>query len=412
MNKSAAAARTRPLAPRPPPRPEVVVFPVAPQPRRRRRLFEGLGLALLGALACKGLVEGGYYALQYSQDFQWSPAVLLSEGRDAYAWWLDGNADGRIIMSQEPNYLHLIYVLLLPFAALPWPVAKMAWALCSAGMGVVAGLWLAREAGLRGWTAMAALATFIAASPFAHALGAGQQSLLVLFALTSAWRTRGRALGGVAFAVAACKYSFAPPMLIWLLLERRWRALAAAALTGTAGLAAYAWLCGANPLAILTEPLQVSAKATRVGLADAMSFARALQLDAGPVYLAGLAVAALGVGLLWRRRRELDDLTIFALLCQLSLLALFHHLYDYVLLAPLFFRALSFPPVLRAVTLVYVGWFWFVVQFIDSLDIMKTPAAISAMALASAAVFVAAATAGPLQRRRTLPMPATSALAL
>jgi hypothetical protein len=394
MNNPAAARR-----------PAARATPLAPP-----RLFAALGLAGLAALAGKGLIEGGYYAFQYSQDFQWSPAVLLSEGRDAFAWYLDGNADGRILMSQEPNYLHLIYVLLLPFAALPWPLAKMAWVLCSAGMGVVSGFWLAREAGLRGWTVLAALATFIAASPFAHALGAGQQSLLVLFALTWAWRKRAGALGGAAFAVAACKYSFAPPVLLWLLLERRWRALAAAALTGTAGLAAYAWLCGANPITILTEPLQVSAKATHVGLADVMSFARSLRLDAAPVYLAGLAVAGLGVALLWRRRRALDDLTIFALLCQLSLLALFHHLYDYVLLAPLFFRALAFPPVLRAVTLAYVGWFWFVVRFIDASDAMKTPAAIGAMALASAAVFVAVAMAD--QRSRTLSSPATSAAAL
>ena len=303
-------------------------------------------------------------------------------------------------------------MLLLPFAALPWPQAKMAWGLCSAGMGVVAGMWLARDAGLRGWAAAAALATFIAASPFAHALGAGQQSLLVLFALTWAWRTRAHAVGGAAFAVAACKYSFAPPALVWLLLERRCRALAAAALTGTAGLAAYACLCGENPLAVVTEPLQVSAKATHIGLADVMSFGRALQLDAGPVYLAGLAVVGLGVGLLWRRRRALDDLAIFALLCQLSLLALFHNLYDYVLLAPLFFRALTFAPALRAATLVYVGWFWFVVQFIDASALMKTPAAIGAMALASAGLFAAVAIAKPLQPRRALSRPATSAAAL
>jgi hypothetical protein len=100
------------------------------------------------------------------------------------------------------------------------------------------------------------------------------------------------------------------------------------------------------------------------------------------------------------------------LLCQLSLFALFHHLYDYVLLAPLFFRALSFPAALRALTLAYIGWFWFVMQFIDSTLAMKTPAAIAAMALVSAGVFVAIAFADPLQRRRALPMPATSAAAL
>jgi hypothetical protein len=384
--------------------------PAPPQPRLRWLGYAGL--AVLSALAAKGLVEGVYYALQYSQDFQWSPTVLLSEGRDAYDWYLAGNADERIILSQEPNYLHLLYVLLLPFAALPWPVAKAAWALCNAGMGVGCGVLLAREAGLRGIVAAAAVATFLAASPVAHAIGNGQQSLLALLALTLAWRARDRASGGVAAAVGASKYSFAPPVLLWLLLERRASAIAAAAVTGLAGLGAYAWLCGRTPLAVLAEPLQVSARATHVGLADVMSLARALQFETAAVYLAGLAVCGLGVALLWRRRRELDDFAIFALLCQLSLFTLFHHLYDYVLLAPLFCRALTFPAGLRALTLFYVGFFWFGVHFIDAMPAIKTPAAIAAMALASAAMFVAVATADPLQRRRASPMAATSAAAL
>ncbi len=130
------------------------------------------------------------------------------------------------------------------------------------------------------------------------------------------------------------------------------------------------------------------------------------------VYSTGLAVCGLGVALLWRRRRALDDLTIFALLCQLSLFSLFHHLYDYVLLAPLFFRALTFPATLRTLTLAYIGFFWFVLHYIDAAPAMKTPAAIAAMALLSAGVFVAIACARPLQRPRATPMAATSAAAL
>ena len=40
------------------------------------------------------------------------------------------------------------------------------------------------------------LATFLAATPFAHALGNGQQSLFVLLALTLAWRSRARRPAG------------------------------------------------------------------------------------------------------------------------------------------------------------------------------------------------------------------------
>jgi hypothetical protein len=212
-----------------------------------RQAAIGAALTAVFALAAKGLCEGLYYASQYSQDFQWSPTVLLAQGADPYAIYLAGDRDGRILMSQRPNYPHLLYVLLLPFAALPWQTAQIVWGLVSAAIGIVAAAMIARAAGLRGVIAASAVATFVAASPFAHALGAGQQSLLALLALTYAWLARGRASGGVALAVGVTKYSLAPPVALWLLLERRAVALAVAAATGGAGLLVFAALCGANP---------------------------------------------------------------------------------------------------------------------------------------------------------------------
>jgi hypothetical protein len=82
---------------------------------------------------------------------------------------------------------------------------------------------------------------------------------------------------------------------------------------------------------------------------------------------------------------------VFAALCHLSLFSFFHNLYDYVLLLPLFCRALTFPPRLRALVLAYVGFFWFAVQFIDAAPLMKTTGAIAAMSLLSAAVFATVA---------------------
>ena len=72
--------------------------------------LRGLLLAPFAALAVYCLVQGFLDALVGSQDFQWSPTVLLTQGKNPYAWYLSGNADGRIILSQQPNYLHLLYL--------------------------------------------------------------------------------------------------------------------------------------------------------------------------------------------------------------------------------------------------------------------------------------------------------------
>src|SRR5579863_3552787 len=139
--------------------------------RRGRDAVVGLAILALFAAATFGVCKGVYFAMEYSQDFQWSPTVLLSEGHDPYAWYLNGNAGERIILSQEPNYLQLLYVLLLPFAYLTWPAAKLTWALCNVAAGALSAHLIARDCGLRGVKYLAALGAFLAAAPFAHGLG-------------------------------------------------------------------------------------------------------------------------------------------------------------------------------------------------------------------------------------------------
>ena len=176
-----------------------------------------------------------------------------------------------------------------------------------------------------------------------------------------------------------------------MLCERRGAALGVAALSLALGFAVFVVLTGADPVAAAFAPLQVSAKATHQGLGDLMSLARALGFDAalgaGAPYALGLVAAGAGVAAIWRYRRALDDITTFALLNLVSLFSLFHHLYDYVLLLPLFVRGLTFTGVQRVATLAYVGYFWFVLKQLDGWAAMKSPAAIALTALGSFAIF-------------------------
>src|SRR6478735_5359932 len=75
-------------------------------------------ILLVAALVSVG--QGLRNAQKDSQDFQWSPSVLFLEGENPYEHYLSGNADQRIILSQEPNYAHGLYIVLAPFAKLDW----------------------------------------------------------------------------------------------------------------------------------------------------------------------------------------------------------------------------------------------------------------------------------------------------
>jgi len=350
---------------------------------------EVAGLIILCAFAAVAVGKGLYYALQYSQDFQWSPTVLFIKGEDPFAWYLAGNSDGQIIMSQEPNYLHLLYVVLVPFAQMSWPAAKASWALCNLAMGTTCAYLLSRDAGLRSAPQVAVIALFLSATPLGHTLGNGQHSLLSLFALTLAWRGQARGAGGIGLAIGATKYSMAIPVGLWLLLQRRAYAVGVASLVGLLAVALFVWVTGTDPGEAMIEPLRVGASATHVGLADAMSFVRSLEIDPSlantAAYLAGLGAAGFGMATLWRARKRLSEADLFAFLCVVSLFAFFHNLYDYVLLLPLFCRAFYWPIWPRTIALGYVGYFWFIVSFIEPW--MKSSAAIGLMVLSSVTAF-------------------------
>ena len=361
----------------------------SPPARGALRLLETLALAALGVASVWSVAIGFRDAMLYSQDFQWSPSVLLLEGKDPYAWYLSGNDGGRIILSQEPNYLHALYLLMMPLAAAPWALAKACWAACNTAMGIACAHVIARKNGLEGNAYRASVLTFLCSIPFSNTVGNGQQGMLALAAMTFAWGAAAPVSKGMAFALGSTKYSFAPPFALWMLMEGDLAALAVAGLASIAAAAVFASIAHAGFPDTLMMPLRVSAKATGIALADVVSLARSLRLDTalfpGASYLAGAAAATTAV--LAARARNVDRELAFALVCQISLFALFHQLYDYVFLMPLFCRAFTFPSRLRALVFAYVAWFWFGCKAWDMAGLNHPTVFVAACLCASAAVF-------------------------
>jgi hypothetical protein len=57
---------------------------------------------------------------------QWSGASLLLREINPYEEWLSGNANHEIILFQVPNYLHMLYFMLLPLGSLDFSASKVA----------------------------------------------------------------------------------------------------------------------------------------------------------------------------------------------------------------------------------------------------------------------------------------------
>src|SRR5262249_42896991 len=92
-----------------------------------------LAVALLGVLAAAAAISlkvGIANGLAGGTDFQWSTSRQLLAHEDPYALFLAyarGEGGDPPFLSQRPNYPPTALLLLFPYAALPWPLARAAW---------------------------------------------------------------------------------------------------------------------------------------------------------------------------------------------------------------------------------------------------------------------------------------------
>jgi hypothetical protein len=180
-------------------------------------------LTLLSLCAAVSTSVGVMNALHQSQDFQWSGERVLLHHVDPWAQYLAGDPGHQFIMTQIPNYLPILYVLIVPLGMLSLVYAKLLWGLANVVFAVVSAGAAGRAFGLRRWRIVALVCLMLMATPTRISIGNGQQSLLVLMMwcltlLSTRLTGRGAILSGIAYF----KYSFAPPMALY----PRWLPLA------------------------------------------------------------------------------------------------------------------------------------------------------------------------------------------
>jgi hypothetical protein len=231
-------------------------------------------LFLLILLAAGSACVGIRNALHQSQDFQWSGARLLDRHIDPWAVYLQGDPDHQLVGTQIPNYLPILYVFLAPFGLLPSAAANLAWALCNVGFAVGSAWAAARFYGLRGRGVVTLICLLLIATPTRTTIGNGQQSLFVLALwcltlLASGLSDRRAAVAGISYA----KFSFAPPMFLYLLFRLGLRKALLSLLPVAAGAGlAWWWLTGGHDLGTLRqiagEPFAVAKTGFRPGVDD------------------------------------------------------------------------------------------------------------------------------------------------
>jgi hypothetical protein len=272
-------------------------------------------------------------------DFQWSGANLLSQHQDPWKLFINHQDKGKIILGQQPNYLAELFLLLEPLGRMPFPEAVKWW--CGLNLifaGCIVYLLSKMFALDRDHTL---LVTFLlmASMPFRVTLHNGQHGLFVLLMLCLAFFPRNPILKGLALGVSYSKYSFAPVIVMMLLVKRRVGTVLVSFIPPLVGLLVAWGVLGGSLRILALEPFAVAKIAMGPGSSDIMTFLETLlrRLQISPALTfsipSALGLLAAAVSAIWiGRNRRMDDKLQFAVALILTLMCLKHVEYDFVVL--------------------------------------------------------------------------------
>jgi Glycosyltransferase family 87 len=207
-------------------------------------------------------------------------------------------------------------IAMVPFGALPWSVAVVAFVLSQ-----VAALVLAlRLLGVRDWRCHALA---LAALPMSSSIMIGTLSPFIALGAAAAWRNRDRrwVVATAIVAVVVTKI-FLWPLAIWLVATRRFRTAATTVALGIAVTAGSWGILGFDGLADYPHLLGKTAGLVEDNSYSPFAFFRLLGLSAGPARAAVLALTVLGlVAIILLARRRDGDRRSFVVALGVGLIA-------------------------------------------------------------------------------------------
>jgi hypothetical protein len=339
-------------------------------------------LMMLGAALSSSV--GVLNALHESKDFQWSGERVLLHHVDPWALYLAGDPHHQFLMTQIPNYLPVLYVLIVPFGMLPLFYAKLLWALANVVFALVSAGAVGKMFGLSRRRSLVLICLMMMATPTRVSIGNGQQSLLVLVVwcltmLSSRLSGRGAMLSGIAYF----KYSFAPPLAFFLLFRRGVRAFVLSLIPVFSGLVlVWIWITGARQpmelVRLLIEPLAVAREGYRPSASDPnlMNVLEQLLRGHSPMLVNGIEIMfAMGFCVTisyfaFRRNPEGDVAWQMSLMAAMSYGLFKHHTYDaVVLILPLGFALARWQERPAKILFGLIGYLFFVERGLQAVHV-------------------------------------------
>lgn len=297
-------------------------------------------LLFLGIIASiVSIVFSFINAQKYSVDFQWSPAVTFWKGLNPYDVSISPERDNYIIFSQDPNYLHALYILFYPLTIIPFNFAKEIWAILNICFGISC-IWVSRKYfQLTINQVLLVSIIFFCSTPFTNNIGNGQHTLPILLSVLIFWFSNYNFNKFVNLFVIGLKYSFAPFYFIHAFVRNK-MIIPIVAFLYILSAFLFSYILKENfTLLSLVKPLLVAQNKTSYGMSDIYSLVKYIF---NPPFYFTIGISLLFALIIYSLVYKYDNDFHISILSIASLLLFYHLIYDYVFLLPLLIQFIKY----------------------------------------------------------------------
>lgn len=332
-----------------------------------KKIFSNILIFLIIILGFLSLSQGIKNAIVNSQDFQWSPSLLLRNGINPFDYVLTNDSHEKIIKTQIPNYFHGLYVIFLPFTLLNWETAKFYFVIFNILITIHTIYNFTQHLKLNNLYLILITAIYFSSTPFRVSLGNGQQSILILYCFSL--MLSNSYIKNLISGIGYFKYSFAPQFFFNLLFSRKYLKAFLSLLLLPITFYIFIYLINDyNLFKIIKQPLIISSIHVGPGVGDLMTLISDLNIfNESKTMLIYLII--LFISIIFSRLFYISKSTEFCNFTIASIIALLffkHLIYDYIFLLPVFILSLiHYKHYFFKLNLTLVLYFWFIIRFIN-----------------------------------------------
>ncbi len=323
------------------------------------------------------LFKGILNAIDFSHDFQYSPAVMTWQNINHYNYILNGgkrgDLDDPIMLSQNGEYAQGLYVLMYLFSVLDWNTAKIVWLMCNIFLSVYIPFYLSKKKGLSKELIFLSIFLFLASTPTRNVIGNGQLSLFVLIALLLPFFYKSK-IAIILSGFSYLKYNTGYLLFLYFLVLKSYKKLIYSSLFFILGWLVYSYITKTNPIECLFQPLKVTFYIkTTSELIYGFSFLKFIFTNSDQyVNFTVLTLSILFSLIFVNIIKNIEEVFLkISLFCLIILIFSPHRMYDYILLLPLMIYSLEKLKTskIKVINLVLIFYIFYGLRLIKVFDV-------------------------------------------